>query len=158
MNSNQYGALLLVGLLALIGLFVVATHQIAPEGKILLNNNPPAKVVVEMYGGEIIVQPIDKYGESTKATGSAKIDVSLVNTMTRTDMNLFPISQSAVRLDDFQMYYINHVGYDSNIYAVRTGVHLPHDQNLYITTVTYYPDGEDYTLQNSTLSRGDKQI
>ena len=157
MKINPGIAAAMVGAV-LILVFIAANAYFMPSAHIVLAANPPAKVTCEIYQGEVIIQPLDKDDRSTRAGGSAIVDVSMVDTLSYEGVSTVPLIRSAVKMDDFQVYYINHRGYDSNIYAVRTGVHLPKDQNLYLTRVTYYPIGERYSLENSTLSRGDDPI
>jgi hypothetical protein len=158
MDPKHYGALMLVALLACIGAAIVTVNYMAPDGKMIQNDKPPASISLELYHGELLVEPIDKFGESTKAPGSITVDISRVDTMDKGELSSTPQISTMARIDNFKLYYINHLGYDDNIYAARTGVHLPSDQQLYITRVTYYPDGERYHLSNSTFSRGDEQV
>lgn len=149
------------GVLVILGIMVLGSYAFngtvpwAPDAKLVVSEQPTAKIDVEIHKGEILMVAYDQDGKTTREPGILEVTVlKLDDFRSAQDASYTQVAKQSMNIEKYDLIYINNYGNAKNVYAAHTGLRVTGATTLYNVWMTFYPKDAGYSVFASTYTPG----
>jgi hypothetical protein len=149
------GVLAFISVLALGAILSNGSLPWAPDAKIVVSEQPTAKIDIEIHKGEVLMVAYDQEGKTTREPGILEVTVlRLDDFRSAQDASYTQVAKQSMNIDKYDLIYINNYGDAENVYAAHTGLRINGATTLYNVWMTFYPKDAGYSVFASTYTPG----
>jgi hypothetical protein len=149
------GVVAVVLLLVLGGVLSNGSLPWAPEAKVLVSEQPTAKIDISVHKGEILLLAYDAEGKTTREPGILEMTVlKLDDFRNAQDASYTQVTKTSMTVDRYDLIYLNNYGHAANVYAYHTGIRVNGPTTLYNVWMQFYPKDANYNVFASVYTPG----